>query len=148
MDKPKITWHVETEAGLLSKKEYHAGTYAPGDVIKIKIQVWNNRWGVENAPDLRDAVVNMYFNTVEDSALLSLCSLEVDDMGTVPMTIRDTKASARLGRNLLGLANDGNPSKSANRENFTTLTFSFDAKTYRMKENDLKSLYFEMVSAN
>lgn len=148
MEKTKITWYVDTSEGLIAKKEHHAGTYSPRETLKVVIQVWNNRWGVEEVEPLKDAVVNIYFDTIEDSALLNLCSLEIDEMGKAPITIRDQKASARIGRDLSGKANDGVSEKTTNRSNFVTLTFSFDASKYRVKENDLKSLHFEIISSN
>ena len=147
MKEPIITWYVkEGDGGYRSKESHHAGTYNKSDKVAVDIQVWNNRWGVEDVSHLTNPVVNFYFDTLEDSALLEMCVISVDDMGSVPLVIKDKKASARLGRSLNGKANDGNDRLVVNQPCYANIRFEFEAGSYRLKENDLKNIYFELVS--
>ena len=147
MQKPKISWFVkEPDGSFTAKEEHHAGTYTKQEKIIVEIQVWNNRWGVEDVEPLVDPVLNFYFDTLEDSSLLHLCKISVDDMGYVPLVIKGEKASARLGKTLSGKKNDGNDNLVANQTNYANIKFEFSAEDYRLKENDLKNVYFELVS--
>ena len=149
LDKPKISWFVKEQDGLYApKEEHHAGTYNNEEKIIVDIQVWNNRWGVEDVETLRSPVLNFYFDTIEDSALLELCKVSFDDMGEVPLIIRGNKASARIGRDLSGKKNNGDDNDENNAQNFVNIRFEFDAEGHRLKENDLKNVYFEVVSMN
>jgi hypothetical protein len=147
MQQPKISWFVKEQDGsFMSKEEHHAGTYTKQETVSVEFQVWNNRWGVEDVEPLVDPVLNFYFDTLEDSSLLHLCKVLIDDMGSVPLVIKGQKASARIGRTLSGKKNDGNDNSVNNQGNYINVTFEFSAEDYRLKENDLKNVYFELVS--
>lgn len=147
MQKPRISWFVkESDGSFIAKEEHHAGTYDRQEKVAVEIQVWNNRWGVEDVESLRDPVLNFYFDTLEDSSLLHLCKISIDDMGFVPLVIRGEKASARIGRSLSGKRNNGDANEVSNQECYINIRFEFETEEYRLKENDLKNLYFELVS--
>ncbi|PTY92868.1 hypothetical protein [Heyndrickxia sporothermodurans] len=147
MQQPKISWFVKEQDGsFMSKEEHHAGTYTKQEQVVVEFQVWNNRWGVEDVLPLADPVLNFYFDTLEDSSLLHLCKITIDDMGVVPLVIKGEKASARIGRTLSGKQNNGDANSIDNTDNYVTVKFEFSAEDYRLKENDLKNVYFELVS--
>ncbi|MCY7866129.1 hypothetical protein P8918_13435 [Bacillus spizizenii] len=147
MDKPRISWFVkDSEGSFMAKEEHHAGTYTKQDKIAVDIQVWNNRWGVEDVEPLVDPVLNFYFDTLEDSSLLHLCKIIIDDMGSVPLVIKGERASARIGRTLSGKKNNGDDNLVSNQACYINVRFEFEAEDYRLKENDLKNIYFELVS--
>jgi len=147
MQDPKISWFVKDPDDIfVPQNEYHAGTYTKTDKIVVDFQIWNNRWGVEDVKELTNPVLNFYFDTIEDATLLSLCKITVDKYDNIPLMIKEQKASAVLGRSLSGVKNNGDETAAANRNNFVNIRFEFDAADYRLKENDLKNLYFELVS--
>lgn len=147
MQDPKISWFVKDPDGIfVPQNEYHAGTYTKADKIVVDFQIWNNRWGVEDVKELTNPVLNFYFDTIEDATLLNLCKITVDEYDNIPLMIKEQKASAVLGRSLSGVKNNGDETAAANRNNFVNIRFEFDAADYRLKENDLKNLYFELVS--
>lgn len=147
MQKSRLSWFVkESDGTFAAKEEHHAGTYTKEEGVTVEFQVWNNRWGVEDVLPLVNPVLNFYFDTLEDSALLHQCKITIDDMGSVPLIIKGKKASARIGRTLSGKKNNGDPNLIENQDNYVNVKFEFSAENYRLKENDLKSLYFEIVS--
>ena len=141
----KITWYVKQSGDFLPETNYYAGTYSPGGVVELEIQIWNNRWGTTNADTVFNAVLNMMFDTVEDSAILPLCKLSTD-VQQLPLLIRGQSASAVLGKHLVGAKNDGDASNPANEDNFITLKLEVDLSDGRFKANDLKNLYFDLTS--
>lgn len=146
MDAPKITWYVKENTSFIPKQDYFAGTYTKSNKISTEIQIWNNRYGTVDVLPLEDAVLNLYFDTLEDSALLSGCKVILGGYDQLPLIIKNRKASVNLGVTLQGIKNDGDPAAADNAGCFINLTFEFDAPSYRLKENDLKHLYFEIVS--
>ena len=69
MDKPVITWYARMgEDQFQADMSFYAGTYTKAARLSVDIQVWNNRWGVQDAQDLPNAVINFYFDSLEDSA--------------------------------------------------------------------------------
>ena len=144
----KIDWFARVGTDKFSaKKEFYAGTYTKKEPLTVELQVWNNRWGIAAVDNIDSAVINFYFDTLEDSALLKHCSLILDDREDLSIVIKNNMATAILNRSLTGAANDGDETNSVNKNNFAKLTFKFDAGDYQLKENDLKNLFFEVIDA-
>lgn len=146
MEKAKVTWYLKQGEEFVPSKNHHAGSFTNNEKIKVDIQVWNNRWGVEDVEDIESPIVNLYFDTLEDSALLRNCKVILNGYDQLPLTIREEKASAAIGKKLSGKGNNGSDKISANRDNFFNLTFELDLGSSRLKNNDLKGLNFEIVS--
>lgn len=146
MKPSKITWFVKDKnEEYVAKEEYNAGTYRKDEKIAIDLQVWNNRWGVESVSDLETPVINFYFDTFEDSSLLPLCKLILNDEDEVALIVKNGKATAVIDTILSGKANNGDEGLENNKENFIDIRFEFATQGQRLKTNDLKKMYFEIV---
>jgi hypothetical protein len=144
MKEPIITWFVKNEEeNFIPREEYNAGIYTKGKKLIVEMQVWNNRWGIEDVDDLKNPVINLYFETLEDSVLLNMCKISVDEVENMPLIITGQKASVFINKDIKGTQNNGDQEES--NLNFINIKFEFEAPNYRLKENDLKNLYFEIV---
>jgi hypothetical protein len=146
MAAPKITWYVKQGVDYRPETDYYAGTYATGEKVTLVLHVWNNRWGVVDTQPLQNAVMNMRFDTIEDSALLPNCKITVNDGEEPSILIRGQVASAALGVTLAGTKNNGDPLNVNNRQNFAMIQVDIDLTGGRFKANDLKNLYFELTT--
>lgn len=140
---PIITWYVREEESFNPKSNHDAGVFTRGDLIEVEFQIWNNRYGEEDVDDLHNATLNFYFNSLEDSSLLKLCKIIVNDIEEIEPNILGNKASVQLGVNIIGKSNSGIEGESSG--NFVNIKFTFNHGSYIIKENDLKSLYFEVI---
>lgn len=109
---PKISWYIlESIDGYyeFSPKRTHdmEGSYAPNDIISVKIQVWNNRLGQEDVKDAENAKLSLFFKNYEDNYLLKLCKIKFgDDEESIPLEIDMDRGIIPLGT-LSGGANNG-----------------------------------------
>lgn len=107
---PKMTWFIlEDIDGLFqySAKRTHdmEGSYAPGDTVNVKIQLWNNRRGTEDVANAENAKLVIFFKNFEDNYLLKLCKIKFE--GEVkPVTIDMDRGVFDL-RTISGGANNG-----------------------------------------
>lgn len=148
MDKANITWYAKQDSNAYqADTEFYAGTYTKEKNLSVDIQIWNNRWGISDVDDIKDAVLNFYFETIEDSALLKNCTISVNNSDQLTTVVKGTKGSVVLNKTLSGKKNDGNDDNTLNSENFINITFSFNAPNYILKENDIKNLYFDIISS-
>ena len=111
MMSPKISWYVlEDIDGLLeySPKRTHSmeGSYAPGDTLTLKIQLWNNRLGMEDVENAIDAKLVLFFKNYEDNYLLKLCKVKLNDDEPKPVTIGMDRGIFEVGT-ISGGANNG-----------------------------------------
>jgi hypothetical protein len=147
MNKPYITWYSRIgDDTYAAQSEIYAGTYTKKENIRVDIQIWNNRWGTEDVESLNSFALNMYFDSLEDSALLQCCKVILGGTDELPLIITGQKATVSFPDAIMlsGVKNNGASANS--QENYISLTFEFSASEYRLKENDLKSLYFEIIS--
>ena len=146
MNKPIITWYAKIgDEAYSAQKEFYAGTHTKEEKISVDIQIWNNRWGTEDVEPLSDFVLNLYFDSLEDSALLPCCKVILGGTDELPLIVSGQKASVSFPDEMVisGVKNDGTSVNS--KANYIALTLEFSAPEYRLKENDLKSLYFEII---
>lgn len=147
-DKANITWYArQNKDAYTADKNFYAGTYTRDKDLQVDIQIWNNRWGVKNVEDVKDAVLNFYFESQEDSALLKSCTIAVGGTDKLSTVVKGTTGSVMLNRTLSGAKNDGDDTNVDNQDNFIDVTFIFSASDKILKENDIKNLYFEIVSS-
>ena len=144
---PKLTWYTKklTDEKFSVDPQVYAGTYTDNDQIIMDIQLWNNRWGTETVDDLKNYDICIFFDRVEDSVLLDYITIMYNG-NTVGQSITGKKAILQFGDNkpvLKGTKNNG--SSADNPKNFLELRFIFSAEGQRLKDNDLKSLYFEVL---
>lgn len=149
MDKPIISWYSRIgDETYQAQSELYAGTYTKEEKISVDIQIWNNRWGTEEVETLENFSLNIYFDTLEDSVLLQCCRVILGGLDELSLIITGQKATVAFPDTvkLSGMKNDGSSANSS--DNYIALTFEFEASNYRLKENDLKSLYFEIISTS
>lgn len=146
MNNPNITWYAKIgDSTYEARQEIYAGTYTKEEKISVDIQIWNNRWGTEDVEAVSDFALNIYFDSLEDSALLQCCRILLGGKDDLSLIISGQKATVSFPSTVTldGVKNDGTSANS--KTNYISLTFEFDAPEYKLKENDLKSLYFEIV---
>lgn len=146
MEESIITWYVKEDDIFTSKDEFNAGAYSNKKPISVDLQVWNNRWGVNDVEDIESPVLTIYFDSYEDASLLKFCKVYINKGEELPMIIRDNQAHASISRVLSGKQNDGEEGKESNKKNYIDIHIEFDAGDSRLKENDLKKLFFEISS--
>lgn len=121
MTTPKLTWFVlEDSDGLYqySAKRTHdmEGSYAPGDHVNMKIQLWNNRRGMEDVADATNARLVLFFKNYEDNYLLKLCKVNLSNT-VKPVTIDLDRGIFDL-KTISGSANNGTDLNTANYVEF------------------------------
>lgn len=143
MNAPKITWFVLEDidgVNQYSAKRTHdmEGSYAPGDCVNIKIQVWNNRRGTETVADAQNAKLIIFFKNYEDNYLLNLCKVEFEG-ATKPVTIDLDRGIFNL-KTISGGANNGS---ELNIDNFLEFNLQIGPIPSNVK-SELKGLVLDI----
>ena len=147
MNSPQITWYAKTTAtDYESGQEFFAGTYTGKETLAINIQIWKYRWGTTDVDTIKNAALNFYFDTLEDSALLGSCSVLIGEYDQMPVVIKNGRATVAMNRLLSGAKNNGDAANINNKNNFVDVYFEFDAADKNLKSSDMKNVYFEVVS--
>ena len=137
---PKTTWYVlEDIDGLFeySPKRTHdmEGSYAQGDTLSVKIQLWNNRLGMEDVQDATNAKLVVFFKNYEDNYLLKLCKVKLNNEEAKPVTIDMDRGIFNLGT-ISGGANNGS---DLNTDNYVEFELQIGAIPMKFK-SELKVL--------
>ena len=147
MEDPKITWYAKLnkETQYEETNDYYAGSYTPGHAIDVDIQIWNNRFGLDDVATLSDFYIVVSFDRVEDSSLFDYCTIVLNDANISPLKKNGKKAVLELPDTvkLSGTKNDG--TLDSNVDHYMNLEFQFDAEGTKLKENDLKDMYFQII---
>jgi len=144
---PVLTWYVKMpkEIEYTPADEKYLGTASSLKELEVSLRLWNNRYGQEEVPDLKHFALRLSFGSLEDTSLLQFCSMR---MNGIPLSGQIT--SGRLlfvpasGVQISGKANNGlTADNAANYKDFVlTIKIPEDA---RLKENDLKNLFVEVI---
>lgn len=147
MAKPKVSWYAKklSDEKYSVDSRFYAGKYTDNDQIVIDIQLWNNRWGNETVDDLKDYDICFFFDRIEDSALLDMCNIIYNNMYSVPFNVSGRKAILSMEEKPVIKGTRNNGSSADNPNNFLQFRFIFNGNGERLKDNDLKSLYFEVL---
>ena len=145
---PKTTWYVlEDIDGLFeySPKRTHdmEGSYAPGDTLSVKIQLWNNRLGMEDVQDATNAKLVVFFKNYEDNYLLKLCKVKLSNEEAKPVTIDMDRGIFNLGT-ISGGANNGS---DLNTDNYVEFELQIGAIPMNVK-SELKGLILDVEYDN
>lgn len=145
---PKTTWYVlEDIDGLFeySPKRTHDmdGSYAPGDTLSVKIQLWNNRLGMEDVQDATNAKLVIFFKNYEDNYLLKLCKVKLNNEEAKPVTIDMDRGLFNLGT-ISGGANNGS---DLNTDNYVEFELQIGAIPMNVK-SELKGLILDVEYDN
>lgn len=151
MDTPIVTWHAK----LMPEENYEpthsifAGTCNYKQRIEVYLELWNNRGGTEDVPDLYNFNINVFFDTSEDVSLLKYCRVIVNEGTEMSLQLLDNYGIINFPtpQRLSGRHNDGIAAN--NNDHILRLKFIFEPPAdIRLKENDLKKLYFNIVDLN
>ena len=145
---PKTTWYVlEDIDGLFeySPKRTHDmdGSYAPRDTLSVKIQLWNNRLGMEDVQDATNAKLVIFFKNYEDNYLLKLCKVKLNNEEAKPVTIDMDRGLFNLGT-ISGGANNGS---DLNTDNYVEFELQIGAIPMNVK-SELKGLVLDVEYDN
>ena len=145
---PKTTWYVlEDIDGLFeySPKRTHDmdGSYAPGDTLSVKIQLWNNRLGMEDVQDATNAKLVIFFKNYEDNYLLKLCKVKLNNEEAKPVTIDMDRGLFNLGT-ISGGAYNGS---DLNTDNYVEFELQIGAIPMNVK-SELKGLVLDVEYDN
>lgn len=145
---PKTTWYVlEDIDGLFeySPKRTHDmdGSYAPGDTLSVKIQLWNNRLGMEDVQDATNAKLVIFFKNYEDNYLLKLCKVKLNNEEAKPVTIDMDRGLFNLGT-ISGGANNGS---DLNTDNYVEFELQIGTIPMNVK-SELKGLVLDVEYDN
>lgn len=145
---PKTTSYVlEDIDGLFeySPKRTHdmEGSYAPGDTLSVKIQLWNNRLGMEDVQDATNAKLVIFFKNYEDNYLLKLCKVKLNNEEAKPVTIDMDRGIFNLGT-ISGGANNGS---DLNTDNYVEFELQIGAIPMNVK-SELKGLILDVEYDN
>ena len=147
MEQPNITWYakLDKEEQFEATTDFYAGTYTPSHKISVDIQVWNNRFGLKDVETLSNFYILAYFENIEDSALFDYCTVALNNSIILDLKKSGKKVILDLPDtiSLSGTKNDGK--LQGNESHYLNLEFVFDAEGEKLKENDLKSLFFQIV---
>ena len=145
--KPIISWYAKkiSDAKYSVEPRFYAGKYSDNDPIVVDIQLWNNRWGTTTVSDLTNYDICFFFDRIEDSSLLEYCNVLLNSTDSLLFSVSGNKAILEIENKptLKGTKNNG--SSADNPDNYLQLRFVFSATGARLKDNDLKSLYFEVI---
>lgn len=145
MASPKISWYVYDQDEYVLDNDFHLGSFNSKSTIKIKIQIWNNRYGSSDVDTIDNASLVVYFDSLEDSALLNYCTLAINDNVNeeeiLTPEIENNKAYFLIGK-LSGQANDGIIDLET-YDNYKNITLTFSDFDYSLK-NGLKNLYLDI----
>lgn len=141
-----ITWYIKRDTTFYPEEEYFAGTYSSKTPLSLTIQLWNNRYGTEAVDDLSDFALQASFEHLEDKSLLQYAKLYSGEVELATQILDDHVIyTLPSGTVLKGTVNNGLASENAT--NYIELSFKFEVEEEaNLKENDLKSLYFEIVN--
>lgn len=119
---PKIMWYVlEDIDGVFeySPKRTHDidGSYSPEETISVKIQLWNNRLGMQDVADAINSKLVIYFKNYEDNYLLKLCKIKLKDQEAKPLIMDIDRGTFEIG-NISGGANNGSDLNIDNYKEF------------------------------
>lgn len=147
MDKPKITWcaKLREQEKFETSNEFYAGTYMDSTPLVVDIQLWNNRYGIEDVENLKNFDVEFYFDNMEDEKLLDYCTISITGREQITFKRINDRAVIQFpdAQVVSGAKNNGDTADAY--ENYIPLTFKFAAAGKCLKENDLKSLHFEVI---
>lgn len=145
---PKLKWYVlETIDGQYEfspKRTYDLeGSYAPGDIITTRIQLWNNRLGAEDVDDAINAKLVLFFKNYEDNYLLKLCKVKFDGDEATSVDIDMDRGIFNL-RTISGGANNGS---DLNTDNYVEFELQIGPVPINIK-SELKGLILDVEYDN
>lgn len=142
MKNANVNWFVkEPDDVYVAHTEYYAGSCNSEEDFILDVELWNNRWNnKEDVQDMKNAKLVISFESAEDSILLSLCEVKIND-GTFnkPDTSEFNRGIVELGT-IIGDKNNGHES---NVDNYRRLCIKF-SNIPRNFRSGLKSMFLDV----
>lgn len=141
MKDPQISWYIkENEDVTFIDKEIYMGSYNSSNMEAVfNVQLWNNKWGDEDVKNLENFSIVIFFDTIEDNALLSRCEVKVDNGGYQKPEMIGSKGMIKVDRIVSGMRNNG----TLNANNYLDLSIRISPITGDMK-NGLKNIVVDL----
>lgn len=139
---PVLSWYIkENDETYSCTNSYYAGSCIPNQDFVIQIQIWNNRWNIQNDVDnINNAKLILTFEHAEDSILFQLCEIKIDDNNYIKPTIETiNKATVNIGT-IYGTKNAGTIS---DKDNYKNISIKFSNVPNNFNEG-LKSLFIDI----
>lgn len=141
MEQPIINWFIIEDDEQTQQEEYYLGSFNSNAEISLQLQIWNNRYGTKYAQSISNAKLVLFFETLEDSALLNYCTVNTEEGGDMKPNMELNKASIYIGE-LNGDPNNGVDSDK-NKNHFKNVTITFKNFPSNLKEG-LKNLFIDI----
>lgn len=141
MSNPIISWYIKEQDSYIQDDEYYLGSYTSDSEINISVQVWNNRYGSKSVDNIDDARLAIYFDTIEDSSLLSYCTVSINDSYYAVPETELQRAVVSIGE-LSGEYNDG-LEQSTNVAKYKNIKLKFSNFPGNLK-NGLKNMFLDI----
>ena len=153
---PVLSWYIkENDETYSCTNSYYAGSCIPNQDFIIQIQIWNNRWNIQNDVDnINNAKLILTFEHAEDSILFQLCEIKIDDNNYIKPTIETiNKATVNIGT-IYGTKNAGtildkdnyNNPKKVNEFSYTMLVNKHHVLDKKFVPQNLKTVSTEYAS--
>ena len=141
MNAADLTWYVkEPDEVYVAHTDYYAGSCNVNEDFVVDVELWNNKWNnKEDVADMHNTKLVISFANAEESVLLSLCEVKVNDgKYTKPNTSEFNRGLIELGT-ISGKKNNGSIS---NTENYKRISIKFSNIPSNFKDG-LKSMFLD-----
>lgn len=148
MKEPKLEWYsrVGADEKFALENDVYAGTYTGQEPLVVEMQLWNNRWGTEDVQAMENFSINAFFKETEDAALFDACSVLVGNRIAAAFVGDGKKKTLQFEKKITLSGTKNNGKSEGNDDHYLSLTFIFRTQAGEtLKENDLKTIYFEVV---
>lgn len=142
MSSADVSWYIkEPDDTYIACTEYFAGSCNSKEDFILYLDLWNNRWNnKEDVDDMVDAKLVISFLNAEDSILLSLCTVQIEDNDFVKVETMDlNKGVVNIGT-ISGQKNNGNENNIYNHKKII-IKFSNIPNNLR---DGLKSMFLDV----
>lgn len=141
MKSANVNWFIkEPDDVYVAHTDYYAGSYTAGDDFVLDVELWNNRWNnTEDVAAMKNTKLIISFANAEDSVLLSLCEVKVNDGSfSKPDVSEFNRGIVELG-NITGAKNNG---QESNTDNYRKIAIKFSNIPSNFR-NGLKSMFLD-----
>ena len=142
MKNANISWYVkEQDNTYVSHTDYYAGTCMPNKDFIVDAEIWNNRWNIsEDVSNMHNSKLVISFANIEDSILLSLCSVSINDGPYNATNTQELNRALVLLGSIYGTKNNGSES---NTDNYKKISVKFSNIPDSFREG-LKSMFLDI----
>lgn len=139
LNSPIITWEVFNSEGItVPRHDFYAGNFRPSDTMKLKFQIWNNRWGDTVVQSAILCKLIIFSPLIEDLIpIINNSSIKIDGLKLDFPTAVNNKIYIPI-KDLSGSI----PTEDTAISNYTEVELEFNVT--EGFANDLKTLTFDL----